>query len=118
MRDNVEKDRMNIHDFVVMRDHLHAILTPAPDQSLEKCVQFIKGGYSFRAKKEFQVNGEVWQESFKEHRVIDERDFEHHREYVVLNPVRANYVRRPEDWRWSSVHRQDWLAPCPGHLRG
>ena len=25
-------------------------------------------------------------------------------EYIHLNPVKAELVSRPEDWRWSSVH--------------
>jgi putative transposase len=117
MRDNVEKNRMAIHEFVVMRDHLHVLLTPAPDQSLEKCVQFIKGGFSFRAKRELQFNGEVWQESFQEHRIVDVRDYTQHREYVIANAVSAGYVNAPQEWRWSSIHRQEWLAAMPAHLR-
>lgn len=118
MRDNAIQGRMQIHEFIIMRDHLHAILTPASDQSLEKCVQFIKGGFSFRAKRGLQFNGEVWQESFKEHRIVDARDYEQHREYVICNPVRASYVSTPEGWRWSSIHKQEWLASAPEHLRG
>ena len=40
------KDRFHLHAFVIMPDHLHALLTPAPDVSLEKAVQFIKGNFS------------------------------------------------------------------------
>jgi len=32
-----------IHDFVIMPDHFHALITPAPELSLERTVQFIKG---------------------------------------------------------------------------
>src|SRR5437016_5273194 len=65
--DNQRKKRMAVHEFVVMPDHFHAILTPADEVSLEKSAQFIKGGFSFRAKRELGFNGEVWQESFGEH---------------------------------------------------
>jgi REP element-mobilizing transposase RayT len=37
-----------LHEFVIMPDHVHALLTPAPDISLERTVQFIKGGFSYR----------------------------------------------------------------------
>src|SRR5262249_25595353 len=110
--------RMEIHEFVIMRDHLHVILTPAPNHSLEKCGQFIKGGFSFRAKRELQFNSEVWQPSFKEHRIVDARDYVQHREYILTNPVKAGYVGAPEEWRWSSIHHQEWLVPVPEHLRG
>ncbi len=52
-----------LHEFVVMPDHVHALLTPLT--SLEKAVQFIKGGFSFRARKELGSNMEVWQQGFQ-----------------------------------------------------
>jgi REP-associated tyrosine transposase len=48
-----------LHEFVIMPDHIHVLLTPLT--SLEKAVQFIKGGFSYRAKKELGSNLEVWQ---------------------------------------------------------
>ena len=56
------QNRYQLHAFVVMPDHLHAILTPAPDVSLEKAMQFIKGGFSFRLKGNF----DVWSRSFNQ----------------------------------------------------
>ena len=40
-----------LHEFVLMPDHFHVIITPA-DISLERAVQFVKGGFSFRAGRE------------------------------------------------------------------
>jgi putative transposase len=48
-----------LHDFVIMPDHIHVLLTPLT--SLEKAVQFIKGGFSYRSKKELGSNMEIWQ---------------------------------------------------------
>jgi hypothetical protein len=36
-----------LHEFVVMPDHIHALLTPASEISLERVMQFIKGGVHF-----------------------------------------------------------------------
>jgi putative transposase len=44
------RSRLQLHAFVVMPDHTHLLLTPAPDISLEKAMQYIKGGFSFRLK--------------------------------------------------------------------
>src|SRR5882672_1967641 len=74
-----------LHDFVIMPDHFHAMITPAQEISLEKAVQFIKGGFSFR----LQSKVSVWQSSFTNHRIRDAEDFERHREYIRMNPVRA-----------------------------
>ena len=106
-----------LHEFVVMPDHLHALLTPAPEISLERAMQFIKGGFSFRLKS----CPPVWQASFSNHRVRDWEDYEHHREYVRMNPVRARLAVRAEAYPYSSaagVVRLDTLPPGlrPGSL--
>ena len=49
------KARYQLHAFVLMPDHLHLLLTPAPDVSIEKALQFIKGGFSFRMKSRMPV---------------------------------------------------------------
>jgi putative transposase len=52
-----------LHDFVIMPDHFHALITPAPEISLEKAVQFIKGGFSFRLKQAASVAAEFHESS-------------------------------------------------------
>ena len=47
--------RFLLHAFVIMPDHFHALITPAPDVSLEKAMQYIKGGFSFRLKSKLDV---------------------------------------------------------------
>ena len=44
-----------------MPDHIHVLLTPAADQTVEGCAQLIKGGFSFAVRKEYA--GEIWQEA-------------------------------------------------------
>ena len=58
------QSRYHLHEFVVMPDHFHLLLTPIPPVTIEKAVQFIKGGFSYRAKKELGFAGEIWQTSF------------------------------------------------------
>ena len=102
-----------LHEFVVMPDHLHVLLTPADEISLERAVQFIKGGFSFRLK----FRGPVWQASFSNHRVRDLEDYENHREYIWMNPVRARLVERPEEYPYSSVAGGMRLDPVPQGLK-
>src|SRR5262249_35765077 len=63
MQDNRKQGRFQLHEFVVMPDHLHLILTPAVNVALEQGMKYIKGGFSFRAKKELGYKGLIWQES-------------------------------------------------------
>src|ERR1700757_1716664 len=92
-----------------MPDHVHALLTPAPEIFLERAMQFIKGGFSYRLKS----RPPVWQASFTNHRVRDWEDFEHHREYIRMNPVRARLAARAEAYPYSSAVGVMRLDPVP-----
>jgi putative transposase len=89
-----------LHEFVVMPDHIHLLLTPAPEISLERAVQFIKGGYSYRVRKVEKM--QVWQESFTNHRVRDAEDYQRHCEYIRMNPVRAKLAQDAAVYPFSS----------------
>jgi putative transposase len=79
-----------LHAFVIMPDHIHMLLTPK--ETIEKAVQLIKGGFSFRARKELVWKFEIWQQGFTDHRIRDEEDWQHHLEYIRQNPVKASLV--------------------------
>jgi putative transposase len=51
------QSKCRLHEFVVMPDHFHALFTTLPPVTLEKAVQFIKGGFSFRCKREIGCLG-------------------------------------------------------------
>src|ERR1700704_6024874 len=68
-----------LHEFVVIPDHIHVLLTPKT--SLEEAVQFIKGGFSYRARKELGSNMEVWQKGFQDHRIRDAGAYAQHIRY-------------------------------------
>jgi putative transposase len=105
-----EQGKYLLHDFVIMPDHFHALITPADEISLERAVQSIKGGFSFRLKSSLPV----WQASFTNHRIRDKRDFEQHREYIRMNPVRARLAARVEDYSHSSAIGKFALDAMPG----
>jgi len=80
--------KFQLHAFVVMPDHVHILLTPAPDLAIERCAQLIKGGFSFAVRKEFA--GEVWQEGYHAHRVVDSDDLRSQLSYILNNPEKDN----------------------------
>ncbi len=91
-----------LHAFVVMPDHFHALITPTA--SLERAVQYIKGGFSHRAKAELGSNMEVWQKGFSDHRIRDAADYDGHVNYIHFNRVRAGLCSLPEQYDYSSAH--------------
>ena len=100
-----------------MRDHLHLILTPASAIALEKAIQFIKGGFSYRAKKEMNFNGEIWQKGYNEQRIIDAQDYAKLAAYIWTNPVKAGYVDKPEDFQYSSARLKTEIDLPPPHFQ-
>jgi putative transposase len=77
--------QLGLHDFVIMPDHIHLLLSPPA--ALEKSIQLIKGGYSFRAKREFQWKSDIWQAGFTDHRIRDLEDWDTHTEYIRKNAL-------------------------------
>jgi putative transposase len=89
MRSYMAARKFLLHDFVVMPDHLHLLITVHADRTIEKAMQLIKGRFSFRLKQEFGYLGEVWQRGFSETRADDAESFSRYREYIAQNPVKA-----------------------------
>ena len=87
-----------LHEFVIMPNHFHLLITPCPDVTLERALQLIKGGFSFRAKRELGVTGEIWQTSFYDRRVRDIEEYERFRIYIHQNPVRRGLVSSAEEY--------------------
>jgi putative transposase len=96
LRAYVAARKFKVHDFVVMPEHIHLLITV--DSSIEKAVQLIKGGFSYRLKKEFGYSGEVWQRGFSELRVNDRESFLQHRDYIAQNPVKRGLADLPEEF--------------------
>lgn len=104
LRSYVTAGKLVVHDFVVMPDHIHVLLTLDQTMSVEKAAQLIKGGFSYRAKKELGYAGEVWQRGFSEVRILDRQSFLRHRDYIDQNPVTAGYVDSPEKFPYGSAY--------------
>jgi putative transposase len=101
-----------LHAFVIMPDHFHALITPAPDVSLEKAMQFIKGGFSFRLKSKL----DVWMRSFNESQTMSAETFVNCLRYIEENPVRRGMASTPGAFQFSSASC-DGLDQMPAHLQ-
>ncbi|HEY1993551.1 MAG TPA: transposase [Edaphobacter sp.] len=112
LQEQRSKNRIQLHAFVVMPDHIHLLLTPAPEISLEKAMQYIKGGFSFRLKSKL----DVWERSYDSRRIIDTNDYTIHQTYIHQNPIRANLASEPSLYPNSSANPTHPSDPAPTHL--
>jgi putative transposase len=109
MQDYRQKRKFELYSFVVMPDHVHLLLTPAPDVPLEKAVQFIKGGFSFRLKSKL----DVWQRGYDNRRIVDGYAYDAAVGYIEQNPVRARLVEQAEEFMYSSAGGKASVDPRP-----
>jgi len=105
--------RFLLHAFVVMPDHVHVLITPAPDVSLEKAIQFMKGGFSFRLKSRFPA----WERGHFDKRVPDKGSYDACVTYIHRNPVKARIVSNEMDYVFSSAACPLNTDPMPNWFR-
>ena len=106
-----------LHEFVVMPNHLHLILTPTNSISLEKAIQLIKGGASYEIHRVRANKMQIWQSGFHESRIRDAIDYRSKSDYIRFNPVVAKLVEQPQDWSFGSASGKYPLDPIPQGLK-
>jgi putative transposase len=100
--------------FVVMPDHVHAIVWFDEPGSLSPFMKSWKQTTSLRLKRvlrgvaphyasKISVAEPFWQAKYYPFNLFSERKAREKLDYMHLNPVRAGLVARPEDWLWSSA---------------
>ena len=104
MRSYVDAGKFVIHDFVVMPNHLHVLMTLDNMMSIERAMQLIKGGFSYRVRKELGYQGEVWQRGYSEVRISDRESFLKHREYIDENPIRDELAKAADEYPYGSAY--------------
>ncbi len=109
--------KLRLHAFVVMPNHIHLLLTVPEGLTLERTMQFIKGGFSFEAGKLLSVRTPIWQKSFLDRRVRDATECEKYRNYIHQNPVVAGLVGTAEEFAYSSTNPSFEMDELPQRLK-
>jgi len=109
------QERYLLHEFVLMPDHFHLLITPL--LTLERALQLIKGGFSFRAKRELGFHGEIWEKGFYDRRVRDWEEYSAFRQYIHRNPVKRGLAQVAEEYPYSSARPGLALDAVPQRLK-
>jgi len=99
-----QEKKYQLHEFVVMPDHFHLLITVNCTLAIEKALQLIKGGFAFRAGKELGFHAPVWQKGFSEIRITDAAAYLRTCEYIHMNPVKQGLAAQPSDYAHSSAN--------------
>jgi REP element-mobilizing transposase RayT len=103
--------KYKIYSFVIMPDHAHLICQPLEKSphgfySLEEISHSLK---SFSAKEINKIlgrEGTLWQNERFDRLIRDEDELKEKIDYIIKNPVKAELVKAPEDYRW--LYYIDW----------
>src|SRR5277367_747223 len=97
----VEDYHVIIHSWVLMDNHYHLLLE-TPEANLSNALRHLNGVYTQKFNRQNGRIGHLFQGRYKAILVEKGTHLLELCRYVVLNPVRAIMVKRPEEWKWSS----------------
>jgi putative transposase len=97
-----------LHAYVIMPDHFHTMISPK--ESLERAMQNVEGGFSFRASRAFDWRHDIWQVGFSDHRIRSSEDWDQHIGYIRSNPIKAKLTK---DYPFIALD----LDPIPQRLK-
>ena len=114
-----EKVHMRVLAYCLMPNHWHLVLWPRRDGHLARYMQWLTTTHMRRwhAHHGTRGTGPVYQGRYKSFPIQEDVYFLTACRYVERNPLRANLVKRAEDWPWSSMRRRragdraEWLVP-------
>lgn len=105
LRDAKDKYNVDVHAYVLMTNHVHLLMTPSTKESISLVMQSVGRRYVQYVNLEYRRTGTLWESRHKASIV----DAEHYllacSRYIELNPVNANMVKHPADYKWSSYKR-------------
>lgn len=96
-----EKYSFKIHSICLMSNHFHMIIETANDE-LWKIMQRMLHPYSMNFNRKYDYTGHLFEHRYISCLISDERYLLEVSRYIHLNPVKAQIVRGPLDYEYSS----------------
>jgi len=110
---------MRVIAWCLMPNHFHLVVWPREDGELARWMQWLMTSHVRRHHKRHGTGGHVWQGRFKCFPVQSDAHLWTVLRYAERNPLRANLVKRAEEWPWSSLGwhpfegQKGFLHPAP-----
>lgn len=99
---------VSIHAYCLMTNHIHFLVTPERADSITSATKVIGSRYAQYFNKKYKRAGTLWEGRHKSSLVQRDKYFLTCSRYIELNPVAANMVKKPEQYRWSSYLNNAW----------
>jgi putative transposase len=107
LEEAVARTQTRLLAYCVLRNHWHLVVWPREDAELSRFTGWLTLTHTQRwhAHRRSTGSGHVYQGRFKSFPVQDDNHYYTVCRYVERNALRADLVKRAEDWRWGSLHR-------------
>ncbi len=107
-----QKFNLDILTYCLMPNHIHIIAIPHKKTDLAQAIGETHRNYTRFINFRENWRGYLWQGRFSSY-ILDEKYLITATRYILLNPVRANIVRKPWDYEWSSAKHHMGIAHNP-----
>ena len=97
-----KKAGADVWAYCLMPNHVHLIVVPPEKDSLRAAIADAHRRYARTLNAREELTGHLWQDRFASF-PMDEKYTIAAARCIEMNPVAANVVKRPEDYRWSSA---------------
>ncbi|HMW21009.1 MAG TPA: transposase [Nitrosomonas sp.] len=102
LADAAKKHQCDIHAYVLMTNHVHLLATPHKAESIAKMMQMLGRYYVQYYNYTYQRTGTLWEGRYKASLIDSEQYALLCYRYIELNPLRADMVKHPSEYPWSS----------------
>lgn len=92
----------NIHAYVLMTNHVHLLLSTEKAEAIGVMMKALGQRYVQYINKMYKRSGTLWEGRYKSCPTQAETYLLACQRYIELNPVRANMVSHPAEYKWSS----------------
>ncbi|MGA9851606.1 MAG: transposase [Gammaproteobacteria bacterium] len=113
MQEVAERYDCSIHAYVLMTNHVHLLLTPKRRDSASLFMKHLGQRYVQYINRTYHRSGTLWEGRFRSCLTQKEDYVLTCYRYIELNPVRADMVPHPRDYRWSSYRVNGEGKPGP-----
>jgi putative transposase len=117
-----EKTGCRIHAYVLMTNHVHLLLSGDEAESTGRLMKALGQRYVQYVNRTYRRSGTLWEGRYRSCLTQQETYLLTCMRYIELNPVRADMVSHPGEYRWSSYRANaqgesdTLISPHPGYV--
>lgn len=121
LEDASQRYGVSVHAYCLMTNHIHLLVTPENKTAISNSMKVAGSRYAQYMNKNYKRTGTLWEGRHRSSLVQSEKYLMSCYRYIELNPVNANMVKRPDEYKWSSYRvnaygEESWISPHEEYL--